>query len=368
MKLIIFGLTISSSWGNGHATLWRGLVRELARRGHHTVFFEKDVPYYASHRDLTAIEGGELFLYSDFREAASYARRCLNEADAAMVTSYCPDGIEAGDLVIQANCLRIFYDMDTPVTLETLRAGRSIPYIGSEGLGGFDLVLSFTGGLALSELQTRLHARRVAPLYGSVDPEIHCRVHSDPAYRSDLSYLGTYSEDRQDALSTLFLDTARRMPQHKFLIGGSLYPQDFPWLPNTFYLRHVAPGHHASFYCSSRLTLNVTRRPMAQMGYCPSGRLFEAAACGATMISDVWEGIEVFFTPNEEILLAHTTDDVLDAMNRSDEELQRISRAARERVLTAHTAKQRAIELEELLLTGRSETAQTTRVETRGEG
>ena len=350
MKLIIFGLTISSSWGNGHATLWRGLVRELTRRGHYIVFFEKDVPYYAAHRDFTEIEGGELLLYSDFRDALARARRHLDDTDVAMVTSYCPDGVAATELVLNSgHSTRVFYDMDTPVTLEELRAGHTVSYIKGGGLGEFDLVLSFTGGLALSELQSRLNARYVAPLYGSVDPDIHCPVAPDPRYACDLSYLGTYAHDRQYFLDLLFLEPARRLTNKRFVIGGSLYPPDFPWLPNTFYLRHVAPAQHPSFYCSSRLTLNVTRAPMVQMGYCPSGRLFEAAACGAPILSDIWEGLDEFFTPGEEIILARSTEDAISAIELSDTELARFSRAARERVLSSHTAKQRAIELENLL-------------------
>jgi spore maturation protein CgeB len=350
MKFVIFGLTISSSWGNGHATLWRGLVRELTRLGHYVVFFEKDVPYYAVHRDLTEIVDGELVLYSQFEDALPLARRHVTDADVAMVTSYCPDGLAAGKLVLNSNGpIRVFYDMDTPVTLEELRAGHSVPYIPNEGLRDFDLVLSFTGGFALSELQSRLNARCVAPLYGSIDPIIHHPVPFDIRFASDLSYLGTYAKDRQYLLDMLFLEPARRLPEKRFLIGGSLYPQDFPWLANTFYLRHVEPGQHRSFYSSSRLTLNVTRAPMAQMGYCPSGRLFEAAACGVPIVSDGWRGLEEFFQPGKEIILAGKTDDAMNALELSDVELRRIGCAAQERVLSSHTAKQRALELEHLL-------------------
>jgi spore maturation protein CgeB len=350
MKLVIFGLTISSSFGNGHATLWRGLIRELNRRGHSIVFFEKDVPYYAAHRDITAIEGGELMLYPDFPQVLPVAKRHVSDADVAMITSYCPDAIAATDLVLDCNAgRRVFYDMDTPITLEQLRTGQTVPYISPRGLRDFDLVLSFTGGLALAEMKTWLNARSVMPLYGSVDPDVHHPVAADGAYAGDLSYLGTYSNDRQHLIETLFLEPARRLPGKKFVIGGSLYPRDFPWLVNTFYLRHVSPAQHPMFYCSSRLTLNVTRGPMASMGYCPSGRLFEAAACGTPIVSDTWTGIDEFFVPGDEIILARTTEDVTDAIALSDMELARISEAARERVLTSHTAKQRAVEMEDLL-------------------
>jgi spore maturation protein CgeB len=281
MKLVVFGLTVSSSWGNGHATLWRGLIRALAARGHRVVFFERDVPYYAGARDLWELPGGELVLYGSWDDVAPRARREAADADVAMVTSYCPDGVAATDVVLDSGAeVRSFYDLDTPVTLDFVRRGEPVPYLGAQGLGGFDLVLSYTGGRALAELRDRLGARRVAPLYGSVDPAVHCRCEPAPQYRCHLSYLGTYASDRQGALETLLMEPARRLPQRRFLIGGAQYPQEFPWAPNIYFVRHVPPSEHGAFFASSRLTLNVTRRAMAEMGYCPSGRLFEAAACG----------------------------------------------------------------------------------------
>ena len=350
MKIVIYGLSISSSWGNGHATLWRGICRELIYRGHRIIFFEKDVPYYATHRDLNAIDGGELHLYPDWNSILPVATRQLEDADVAIVTSYCPDAIAATDLVLESKVpLRVFYDLDTPVTLDRLRQSQSVPYIKPEGLADFNLVLSYTGGLALSELKTRLRAREVAPLYGSVDPWFHRPVAAVEEYLSDLSYLGTYSDDRQDGLNTLFLETARQHRNGRFVIGGSLYPPTFPWLTNVFYFAHVAPFKHPAFYSSSRLTLNVTRGPMAQMGYCPSGRLFEAAACGTPIVTDTWSGLDEFFNPGSEIIVVRTTQDVLDAMAMSDGELQRVGQAGRDRTLSCHTAAHRAIELETLM-------------------
>jgi spore maturation protein CgeB len=350
MKLVVFGLTVSSSWGNGHATLWRGLIRALARRGHHVVFFERDVPYYAGARDLWALPQGELVLYPSWEEVLPAARRHLAEADAAMVTSYCPDGVAATALVLEEGAgVRVFYDMDTPVTLDGLRSGRDVPYIGPGGLGGFDLVLSFTGGRALDELRTRLGARRVAPLYGHVDPEVHRPVPPLEARPADLSYLGTYAADRQAALETLFVEPARRLPERRFLIGGAQYPEDFPWTANVFFYRHLPPPEHPAFYCSAALTLNVTRRPMAEMGFCPSGRLFEAAACGVPILSDRWEGLDAFFTPGEEILTAGSTEEAIEAVSLPPETLAHVARAARERTLAGHTSERRAAELEGLL-------------------
>jgi spore maturation protein CgeB len=338
LKLVVFGLTVSTSWGNGHATLWRGLISALVEQGHRVVFFEKDLAFYAPHRDLRELPpGAELILYPSWEEVLPRARRELSDADVGMVTSYCPDGVEASRRVLDAPVsVRCFYDMDTPITLERAQRGEPVEYIPPEGLSGFDLVLSYTGGQALRALQTVLGARHVAPLYGSVDPEVHYPVAPKNSYQGDLSYLGTYAANRQAALE-------------RFFIGGAQYPADFAWTDNLFFVHHLPPTEHPAFYCSSKLTLNVTRGPMAEMGYCPSGRLFEAAACGVPVLSDDWEGLSTFFRPGEEILVARTTEDTLAALSRSPEELVRMGQAARERTLTEHTATHRAEELVALL-------------------
>ena len=350
MKIVVFGLTISSSWGNGHATLWRGLCRALERRGHCVVFFEQDTPYYAANRDLAQVPGGQLVLYGDWNAVRRRAAATIADADVAMVTSYCPDGIAATELVLEARRARkVFYDLDTPVTLSRLKAGESTTYIGETGLAGFDLVLSYTGGAALEVLQTELGARRVAPLYGHVDPQVHRPVAPQAHFTADLSYLGTYAADRQAALEALFVDPARQRPERRFLIGGAQYPQDFPWADNIYFVRHLPPADHPVFFSSSRLTLNVTRDAMARMGWCPSGRLFEAAACGAPILTDAWEGLDAFFEPGREILLARTTADAVAALDLTDAELRRIAEASRARTLAEHTSDRRAEELEALL-------------------
>ena len=349
MKIVFFGLTISSSWGNGHATLLRGLFKALTARGHRITFFERDVPYYAAHRDLVESPDIELRLYHDWPDIAGSARNAVAEADVAVVTSYCPDGIAATELVCDSDVnLRVFYDLDTPVTLEALSNGEQLTYIGPRKLRDFDLVLSYTGGAALTALQDQLGATHVAPLFGSVDPEIHRPACSLAGYQADLSYLGTYASDRQRELDELFIQVARRLPQKRFVVGGSKYPIDFPWRQNIWYVQHVAPSAHAAFFCSSPLTLNITRGAMARMGYCPSGRLFEAAACGVAIVSDAWDGLDTFFEPARELIVARTSDDVIEAMQLPPHELASIAQAARERVLTSHTAAHRAAELERI--------------------
>jgi spore maturation protein CgeB len=286
------------------------------------------------------------------------AERHVAEADVAMVTSYCPHGVEATELVLSAGrAVRVFYDLDTPVTLARLRRGEPIGYIGARGLAGFDLVLSYTGGGALEALRRELHAERVAPLYGHVDPHVHQPVAPVERFVSDLSYLGTYALDRQRQLETLFVEPARRRPHQRFLIGGAQYPPDFPWSANIFFARHLPPDQHPAFFSSSRMTLNVTREAMAEMGWCPSGRLFEASACGAAVLSDGWEGLDAFFEPGEEILVAQTTEEALAALDLSDAEIARIARAGQERTLSEHTADKRAQALEDTLAATRRRAA-----------
>lgn len=348
MKLVIFGLTVSSSWGNGHATLWRGLIHGLAARGHRVVFFEQDRPCYAAHRDLPALADASLVIYPSWDLVRNAAARELADADAALVTSYCADSAAAADLIHHSDALRVFYDLDTPVTLDALKLG-PVDYIGPRGLADFDLVLSYTGGNALDELRTRLGARHVAPLYGSVDPQVHRPAAPERCFSADLSYLGTYAADRQGTLEALLVAPARCARHRRFLIGGAQYPPNFPWEPNIFFVQHLEPAQHPAFYSSSRATLNVTRRAMKAMGYCPSGRLFEAAACGAAIVSDCWEGLAQFFTPERELFVARSSEDITRLLDISDAELAAVGRAARERALAEHTAAHRAAELELLL-------------------
>jgi spore maturation protein CgeB len=349
MKLVVFGLTVTSSWGNGHATLWRGLIAALQRRGCRVVFFEQDTPYYARHRDLHRLPAGEVVLYPNWDDIRGRAIQEAASADVAIVTSYCPDGRAASALVQQHARFSVFYDMDTPVTLARIAAGQLPAYLPEDGLGGFDLVLSYTGGRALVELEQRLRARRAAPLYGHVDPDLHRPVDPEPRFVADLSYLGTFAHDRQAAVEALYTEPARLRPELRFLLGGAGYGWDFPWRDNIFQIEHVAPAEHAAFFSSSRLTLNVTRGDMAALGYCPSGRLFEAAACGAPVVSDAWEGLELFFEPGREILVAQETADVLEALDCDPADLAFIAAMARERVLDEHTCHHRAAELLELL-------------------
>lgn len=355
MKIVVFGLSISSSWGNGHATLWRGLVGALTDAGCTIVFYERDVPYYAAHRDLHEIAGGELVLYTTWLDVAQRAERDIAEADVAIVTSYCPDARAATDVMrSKGRALKLFYDLDTPVTLACLDEGREVGYIGPDGLATFDLVLSYTGGAALGELRAKLGARHVAALYGHVDPELYRPVTPVARYVADLTYLGTYAADRQEQLEHFLIRPAGRHPGRRFVIGGAQYPQEFPWHPNIWFVSHLPPAEHPSFFSSSRLTLNVTRQAMARMGWCPSGRLFEASACGAPVVSDSWPGLDEFYEPGEEIIVVRSSSDVSDALGIGDDELRRMAGRARDRTLAEHTSAHRARTMLRLIESARS--------------
>jgi spore maturation protein CgeB len=352
VKIVVFGLSVSSAWGNGHATLLRGLFRALNNLGHQIHFFERDTPYYAAHRDAPSLPFARLHYYSDWSDNLSRATREISTADVGIVTSYCPDGIAACELVLNSNLPRtVFYDMDTPVTLSRLERGETVEYIPPHGLIGFDLVLSYTGGQVLDRLRAELGARCASTLYGWVDPELHYRVDSSTRFEADLSYLGTYSPDRQVALEELLIEPARQLDKCQFLIAGAMYPSPEAWPRNIRHFGHVSPPEHSSFYSSAPLTLNITRALMSSMGYCPSGRLFEAAACGTAILSDSWAGLDLFFEPGEEILIASSTQDAVSAVTKDPGLLGQIGWRARERALDCHTAEIRARRLVSLLET-----------------
>ncbi|HEU5452126.1 MAG TPA: glycosyltransferase [Terriglobales bacterium] len=342
MKITLFGLTLSSSWGNGHATPYRALLRALHRRGHDLVFYERDVEYYRHRRDFSTCDFCRLELYSFWEEARTRALRDVASSDVVVVGSYCPEGARINDdLLAVAAPLHVFYDLDTPITLANLERG-DLDYLRREQLPQFDLVLSFTGGEILQQLENRWGVRRARPVYGCVDPEVHRRVAANAEFACGLSYMGTYAADRQHKVDELFLEPARRMEATGFVLAGSLYPWNWRWPENVRIFEHVAPTEHAQLYSSSRLTLNITRDGMARYGYCPSGRFFEAAACGTPIVTDTWPGLETFFTPGEELFTASAADEVVAALQTSDEVLARVARRARERTLSEHTGDQRA--------------------------
>ncbi len=340
MKLVVLGLSLSSSWGNGHATTFRALLKAAAERGHDILFLERDVPWYATRRDLTDPDWCRLAFYDSVAALAGWARE-IAAADAVIVGSYVPDGIAVGTFVQTTACgVTAFYDIDTPVTLAALARG-DCDYLSAALIPGYDLYLSFTGGPTLDLLETAYGAPAARALYCSVDPAL-C-VPTGVAKRWDLSYLGTYSPDRQPTLDRLLLAAARALPERRFVVAGAQYPGGIDWPANVARIDHLPPADHADFYSASRFTLNVTRADMIAAGWSPSVRLFEAAACGTPIVSDIWPGLDKLFDPGREIVLAPDTADVIAALATDG---VAIGTAARARVLAAHTAAHRAAELD----------------------
>ncbi len=351
MKIVVFGLSITSTWGNGHGTTFRALLRALHARGHHIVFFEKNVEWYASNRDLPEPDFCKVILFENWPKVLPLARKELKDADAVMVGSYFPDGIDVIDEIADSNVgVKTFYDIDTPITVAALRADGRTGYLDARQISIFDVYFSFTGGPILRELETDFGARRAVPLYCSFDLQRHRRFGVNRRFACDLSYMGTYAPDRQPKIDELLSAPARLLPGKGFIVAGSQYPKDISWPPNVRRIQHLNPRWHAKFYSSSRFTLNVTRRDMVMAGYSPSVRLFEAAACGATIISDNWPGLDTFLSPNEEILLPTCAEDVVRYLvELSDSEIRRIGNQAQERALSEHTSEHRAVEFEKEL-------------------
>ena len=349
-RIVILGLSITSSWGNGHATTFRGLVRELTALGHDVLFLERDAPWYAGNRDLPVPPWGRTALYRSLPELQEQFGAEVRDADAVIVGSYVPEGIAAGRWVQQtAGGLKAFYDIDTPVTLAQMTHG-GCRYLSPELIPGYDLYLSFAGGPTLTRLEQEYHSPCARPFYCSVDPDLYFPERTAAAW--DLGYLGTYSADRQPPLDRLGLEPARRWPEGRFVVAGPQYPADVLWPGNVLRIEHLAPAEHRGFYNRQRFTLNITRSDMIRLGYAPSVRLFEAAACGVPILSDYWEGLDTFFRIGREILVTRSPEDTLQVLREMpDTEREAVAERARTRVLAAHTAAHRAKELVDYLFT-----------------
>jgi spore maturation protein CgeB len=345
MNIVILGLSITSSWGNGHATTYRSLVRGLVSRGHQVLFLERDVPWYAENRDLPEPPFGHTELYANLADLKRRFSRQVREADLVIVGSYVPQGVEVGEWAVSSTRgVAAFYDIDTPVTLSKLDRGDT-EYLSLPLVRRFDLYLSFTGGPTLHRLERHYGVAAARVLYCSVDPELY--YPESVPHSWDLGYLGTYSADRQPAVNELLTNCARNWNAGRFVVAGPLYPESIDWPENVARIEHLPPAEHRRFYNSQRFTLNVTRADMVAAGYSPSVRLFEAAACGTPIISDRWPGLETLFTPGKEILLARDRRQTLEYLQDLTEgERTAIAEAAKARVLANHTGEQRALELE----------------------
>jgi spore maturation protein CgeB len=340
LRIVLLGLSITSSWGNGHATNYRGLVRALAGRGHDVLFLERDVPWYASQRDLAEPPWGRTALYDSVEELRDAWSEPLADADLVVVGSYVPDGIEVAEHVLDvAHGAVAFYDIDTPVTLAAVERGEC-EYLTPAVASRFDLYLSFTGGPTLRRLERELGVRRARAFHCFVDADAYRPVEAEERWAA--GYLGTYGADRQRALERLLLEPARTRPDLGFVVAGPQYPETLAWPPNVERIEHLAPPEHPAFYAAQRFTVNVTRADMRRAGWSPSVRLFEAAACAVPAVSDWWEGLDTFFRPGREILVEET----LERLALPADDARAIGERARARVLAEHTAEHRADELE----------------------
>ncbi len=348
MKIVIFGLSITSSWGNGHATTFRALCQALHARGPRIVFFERDVEWYASNRDLPDPLYCDVHLFDNWKEISPQVDHELRDADVLMVGSFFPNGAAVSDELLATNIpVKVFYDIDTPVTISRLRAVGATDYLRADQIAEFDVYFSFTGGPMLRAIENEFQSPHAVALYCSFDPAQYKRWPVNKRFACDLSYMGTYAPDRQPKLEELLLEPARRMKKGKFLVAGPQYPSAVKWPRNVRRIMHLNPRWHAEFYSSARMTLNVTRRDMVLAGYSPSVRLFEAAASGAAIVSDNWPGLEEFFRAGQEILLPSSAEEVMHMIeNLSEAELRRIGEAAQTRVLEQHTSSHRAKEFE----------------------
>lgn len=341
LSIVVLGLSITSSWGNGHATTYRSLIRELSRLGHRVLFLERDTPWYQAERDLPNPGYCAVELYGSVAELKHRFAGAVATADMVIVGSFVPEGIAIGNWVTRtAWGTTAFYDIDTPVTLSQLEQG-SCDYISAQLIPRYDLYLSFAGGPTLSTLERTWGARSALPLDRAVDTELYFPERMQP--RWDLGYMGTFSDDRQPALERLLLNPAKLWPEGRFAVVGSSYPVDYNWPSSVDYLGHLPPARHREFYSQQRFALNLTRRDMVRAGYSPSVRLFEAAATGVPIVTDRWAGLEQYFEPGAEILVVDRTEDVLDILREMPEAARlEVGRRAHARVLREHSAANRA--------------------------
>jgi spore maturation protein CgeB len=346
VNIVMLGLSITSSWGNDHATTVRALLRALAARGHELLFLERDSKPLAENRDLPEPTYCHARLYESLDELQHKYGGDIEEADLVIVGSHVPEGIAVADLVLRsARGCTAFYDINTPVTLAKLQ-GAGADYIERRQISAFNLYLSFTGGPTLERLERKFRAQRARPLYCSVDEELYSH---DPhaARNEDLGYLGTYSVDCRGTFEELLLAPARSWPAGRFAIAGAKYPPSLEMPPNVRRIGHLLPSEHRVFYNRLRFALHITQPDLIEAGYSPSASLFEAGACGTPIITDEWRGLSSIFSPGHEVLIARSARDVVAYLHDvSEQERTAIGERARRRVLASHTSAQRAVELE----------------------
>jgi spore maturation protein CgeB len=357
MKIAFYGSSLLSAYWNGAATYYRGLLRQLAARGHEVVFYEPDAFDRQSHRDIDPPDWAKVVVYDNDEAAARRVIAEAREADVVVKASgvgvfdeLLLDGVMAA---ARPQAVRIFWDVDAAATLEELRrTGPDHPL--RRRLGDLDLVLTYGGGPPVVAAYEGFGARLCRPVYNALDPSTHHPVAPEERFRGDLNFLANRLPDREARVERFFLDAAARLPGRAFLLGGNGW-DDKPMPPNVRRLGHVGTADHNAFNVSSLAVLNVARDSMAAVGFSPATRVFEAAGAGACLITDAWEGVELFLAPGEEVLAARDGQEVAEILDGlTPERACRIGEAARQRILAEHTYARRGAEVDALLT---SETA-----------
>jgi spore maturation protein CgeB len=351
MKIAFYGSSLLSAYWNGAATYYRGMLRELAGRGHTVTFFEPDAFERQSHRDIDPPPWADVVVYPATEDAARQMIARAAEADVVVKAS----GVGVfDDLLLQGvmsaaspHAVKIFWDVDAPATLAELRADPSLPL--RRILPSLDLVLTYGGGPPVIAAYEGLGARICRPIYNALDASTHHPVAPEQRFASDLNFLANRLPDREARVERFFLEPAAQLPDRSFLLGGNGWG-DKSMPSNVRRVGHVGTTDHNAFNVSSLAVLNVARDSMADVGFSPATRVFEAAGAGACLITDAWEGIELFLTPNEEVLVARDGQDVVEHLRTLDPQRARaIGEAARQRILGEHTYSRRAVEVDGLL-------------------
>ena len=351
MKIVFYGSSLLSSYWNGAATYYRGLLSALAAHGHRIAFFEPDAFDRQQHRDIDPPPWAEVVVYPATEPAAREAIAQATHADVVIKAS----GVGVfDDLLLEGvmdaarpDAVKVFWDVDAPATLADLRAHPDLPL--RRRLASLDMVLTYGGGPPVVAAYEALGARMCRPIYNALDPATHHPVAADPRFAGDLNFLANRLPDREARVERFFLEPAARLPDRRFLLGGSGW-DDKPMAANVRRVGHVGTADHNAFNVSSLAVLNVARDSMADVGFSPATRVFEAAGAGACLITDAWEGIELFLSPNDEVLVARDGRDVAEHLQALDIGRARtIGAAARQRILGEHTYARRAVEVDALL-------------------
>ena len=351
MDIAFYGSSLLSSYWNGAATYYRGLLGALARLGHAITFYEPDAFDRQSHRDIDPPAWARVVVYPATIEGVQSVLAEASRADIVIKASgvgVFDDELLAGVLRrARAGAIRAFMDVDAPATLAAIRADADHPM--RRALAELDLVLTYGGGPPVVDAYTTLGARQCVPIYNALDPATHHPVPADPRFQADLAFLANRLPDREARVEAFFLDAAARCPAQAFLLGGNGW-HDKPMPGNVRAIGHVGTAEHNAFNCSSLAVLNVARDSMAAVGFSPATRVFEAAGAGACLITDAWEGIELFLQPGAEVLVARDGADVAEHLrNLTPARARSIGEAARARILAGHTYQQRAVILDQLL-------------------